>query len=108
MRSTTLRLSWFGLLAGLLAAVPVTAAPAAGRASSVAAKPSDLSGQERRAVRRSPTRIIVRRPPLPIEAHPYLHGMRRECVPTFRERYIPQWGGMVLSASQRCWWTPGE
>jgi hypothetical protein len=103
----------------LFAAVPVRlAAAAAGIESARAARPSDLSAQEsrtqsrtvRRAARRSSTRIIVRpaAPGVrPLEAHPTLHGMRRDCVPTFRERYIPQWGGLVLSASQRCWWVPG-
>jgi hypothetical protein len=99
----------------LFTAVPGRlAAAAAGIEPAMAARPSDLSAQERRTVRRSArrssTRIIVRpaAPGVrPLEAHPTLHGMRRDCVPTFRERYIPQWGGLVLSASQRCWWVPG-
>ena len=65
---------------------------------------ADLSAQSRRALRRA--RITVR-PPRGIGP------LRRECVPVFEERLIPQWGGRVLYASQRCWWTraplaPGE
>ena len=60
----------------------------------------DVSSQTRREFRRARTRIEVR--PL------YRSGpVRRECVPVFQERWIPQWGGLVLYASQSCWWTRG-
>jgi hypothetical protein len=31
--------------------------------------------------------------------------LRRECVAVFVQRWIPQWGGLVLYPGQRCWWT---
>ncbi|MBX6425740.1 MAG: hypothetical protein IRZ09_07450 [Variibacter sp.] len=58
----------------------------------------DLSSQARRERRRAPTRIEVR---------PLRGPLHRACVPVFEERWIPQWGGRVLYASQRCWWTGG-
>jgi len=60
--------------------------------------PADFSSQHRPVVRRARTRIEVRPAPGPL---------RRECVPVFQERWIPAWGGRVLYASQRCWWTRG-
>jgi hypothetical protein len=69
-------------------------------ATETAARPaSALSAQARAArPRRAPTRIEVR----PLYGPNPLH---RECVPVFTERWIPQWGGRVLYASQRCWWS---
>jgi hypothetical protein len=40
-----------------------------------------------------------------IRVYPLPGPLRRECVPVFQERWIPQWGGWVLYAGQRCWWT---
>jgi len=64
------------------------------------ARPANaLSAQSRiTRTRRAPTRIEVR----PLSGPNPLH---RECVPVFTERWIPQWGGRVLYASQHCWWT---
>ncbi|HET9902579.1 MAG TPA: hypothetical protein VFQ27_02620 [Xanthobacteraceae bacterium] len=59
--------------------------------------PTDVSAQARPA-RRAPARIEVR----PLRGPNPLH---RECVPVFTERWIPQWGGYVLYAGQRCWWS---
>lgn len=66
----------------------------------IAAHPTDLSAQNRRQARRprARTRITVR--PLPRDLSDY----RRLCEPVFEERWIPQWGGSVLYASQRCRW----
>jgi hypothetical protein len=65
---------------------------------------TELSAQARRNTRRA--RITVR----PTRG---VGPLRRQCVPVFEERLIPQWGGRVLYASQRCYWTraplaPGE
>lgn len=62
---------------------------------------SDATSHERTDVsvsaqtRRRPTRLRVTPLPGPV---------RRVCEPIFRERYIPQWGGWVLNAGQRCEW----
>jgi hypothetical protein len=45
------------------------------------------------------------RPRTRLRVTPLPGPLRRECVPVFRERWIPQWGGWVLNAGQRCWWT---
>jgi hypothetical protein len=45
-----------------------------------------------------PSRPRIRVTPLP-------GPLRRECVAVFEERWIPQWGGLVLYPGQRCWWT---
>lgn len=82
---------------------------------------TDLSAQARRGKRvhitetRARTRIEVRplrRPFGPgVISGPYetpsLRGYHRECVPVFEERNIPEWGGGVLYASQRCEWVRG-
>ena len=57
---------------------------------------TDMSGQTRRETRRARTRIEVR---------PLRGPLRRDCVPVFQERWIPQWGGSVLYAGQECHWT---
>jgi hypothetical protein len=57
---------------------------------------TDLSSQDRSRPGRARTRI---------EVHPLPQPLRRECVAVFQERYIPQWGGLVLYPGQRCWWT---
>jgi hypothetical protein len=94
------------LVAATLAASLATAPARADEATrpGMAQFSVNLSAQARRPVRRA--RITVR-PPRGIGP------LRRECVPVFEERLIPQWGGRVLYASQRCWWTraplaPGE
>lgn len=84
-------------LAGALLLVPPPA-HAAGR-TAAGKTATDLSGQARRGEARARTRIEVR--PLRRAGAP----LRRECVPVFEERLIPQWGGRVLYASQQCWWT---
>jgi hypothetical protein len=85
------------------ALLAVTMGPVAASAASSAAKRSaaiavDVSSQERAPLRRARTRI---------EVHPLPGPLRRECVAVFQERYIPQWGGLVLYPGQRCWWTRG-
>jgi hypothetical protein len=68
----------------------------------------ELSAQSRRNGRRPP-RITVR-PERPALSPPGygtdedLSAWKRDCVPVFEERWIPQWGGRVLYASQRCRW----
>jgi hypothetical protein len=57
---------------------------------------SDVSSQDGLRPRRARTRI---------EVYPLPQPLRRECVAVFQERYIPQWGGLVLYPGQRCWWT---
>jgi hypothetical protein len=57
----------------------------------------EVSAQARRRARRPP-RITVR----PLERD--LSRYKRACVPVFEERWIPQWGGRVLYASQSCRW----
>jgi hypothetical protein len=56
------------------------------------ASATDLSSQARAE------RPRIRITPLP-------GPLRRECVAVFEERWIPQWGGLVLYPGQRCWWT---
>ncbi|HEX2216256.1 MAG TPA: hypothetical protein VHG27_06140 [Xanthobacteraceae bacterium] len=75
---------------------------------------AEVSAQARRRVRRPP-RITVRptRPalsPLGYGTGADLSDWKRECVPVFEERWIPQWGGRVLYANQRCRWVyvPGS
>jgi hypothetical protein len=72
---------------------------ASGKESGKSAQiPADVSSQDRPIVRRARTRIEVR---------PARGPLHRECEPVFQERWIPQWGGRVLYASQRCWWARG-
>jgi hypothetical protein len=40
-----------------------------------------------------------------IRVTPLPGPLRRECVAVFEERWITQWGGLVLYPGQRCWWT---
>lgn len=63
----------------------------------------ELSAQSRRYARRA---LVprVRRAPVRIRVTPLAGPLRRECDPVFEERFIPQWGGAVLYASQRCRW----
>lgn len=84
------------MLAGALALAPAHAASA--KKASIAAG-SDVSAQTQRRTRRT-TRITVR----PRVAPSFVGDFRRDCVPVFEERWIPQWGGRVLYASQRCRW----
>jgi hypothetical protein len=82
----------------LPASYPAKADPVSRIAAKAQGPATDVSAQERRERRRAPIRIEVR----PLRGPVY-----RECVPVFEERLIPQWGGRVLYASQRCWWTRG-
>jgi len=83
---------------------PAFAEPAG--ASGAEAGLSAFSAQERRSARRTPARprITVRpvRPGLPPDRD--LSRYRRLCEPVFEERWIPQWGGNVLYAGERCRW----
>ena len=98
------------LVAGTLAAAAALPSAAVGsaQAESVrAAQPTELSAQSRRRTRR--TRVTVRptRPGLSPPGYGTgadLSRWKRACVPVFIERNIPQWGGPVLYASQRCRW----
>jgi hypothetical protein len=82
------------LIAGTCLCGPASAAEATGRLQRdpVAAAATDLSSQSRAE------RPRIRVTPLP-------RPLRRECVAVFQERWIPQWGGLVLYPGQRCWWT---
>ncbi|HEX2216970.1 MAG TPA: hypothetical protein VHG27_09825, partial [Xanthobacteraceae bacterium] len=69
---------------------------------------AEISSQDRRRIRRAP-RITVRpvRPALSPPGYGTgadLSNWKRDCVPVFEERWIPQWGGRVLYANQRCRW----
>jgi hypothetical protein len=79
------------IMAGCLCA---TAAEAAGRPqrSTRSETAIELSAQQRAE------RPRIRITPLP-------GPLRRECVAVFEQRWIPQWGGLVLYPGQRCWWT---
>jgi hypothetical protein len=84
---------------------PAQAAPAGKAEQPSAASVTDLSAQTRRVVRRRPARITVRPVrPLPLPRNGDLSNYKRACVPVFEQRWIPQWGGRVLYASQRCRW----
>ncbi|MCC7347167.1 MAG: hypothetical protein IT538_07185 [Variibacter sp.] len=105
----TMRVVNFGiaaLIAGTLslaaaqAASPVSSGQPERLASQRAAGP-DISAQSRRRTRRTP-RITVRPRMSPAPGQDY----RRLCRPVFEERWIPQWGGRVLYASQNCRWVP--
>lgn len=81
---------------------------------SAAASAASASRHERRAAERTATEFSPQdRPAAPrrartrIEVRPLPGPLHRECVPVFEERWIPQWGGNVLYASQRCWWARG-
>jgi hypothetical protein len=78
------------MVASLIAATCLCA-PAA------AADPSPGSATELSSQRRA-ERPRIRITPLP-------GPLRRECVAVFEQRWIPQWGGLVLYPGQRCWWT---
>jgi hypothetical protein len=84
------------LIAALGLGAPAAAADSAGRlqgsALSASATSIELSSQARAQ------RPRIRVTPLP-------GPLRRECVAVFEERWIPQWGGLVLYPGQRCWWT---
>jgi hypothetical protein len=90
---------WVGVGVAVAMAVVATApASAAPRQQEREMRSADaVSAQARRQERRAPTRI---------EVHPLRRGepLHRECVPVVTERWIPQWGGRVLYASQRCHW----
>jgi hypothetical protein len=100
MKARWLLLAGIGcVITSLLAAAP---ALAGSRKELRESRPiaSEVSAQDRPLRRRAPTRIEVR--PLPrtqLPPHAY-----RECVPVMVERWIPQWGGRVIHASQSCWW----
>jgi hypothetical protein len=79
------------VVAGTCFGATASASPAGRQTDRVVA--TDVSAQTRRAQR---PRIRV---------YPLPGPLRRECVPVFQERWIPQWGGWVLYAGQRCWWT---
>ena len=90
---------WVSVCAACVAlAAPAAAGGARAFSDEVRVKQAlpELSSQNRREVRRASTRITVR---------PERGPLRRECVPVFEERWIPQWGGSVLYAGQNCWWT---
>jgi hypothetical protein len=54
----------------------------------------------------SATELSAQRAERPrIRVTPLPGPLRRECVAVFEERWIPQWGGLVLYPGQRCWWT---
>jgi hypothetical protein len=92
------------LIAGVCMAAAVSPTPAAAgppdaSATTAAAPLPEVSAQRRRRPR------ITVRPLRPRE--PYgrdLSNWKRDCVPIFVERNIPQWGGRVIYASQRCRW----
>ena len=87
-----------GFAAALLLGLPSTNADASPAEQARVESSADLSAQTRRDGRRRPPRITVR----PAERD--LSNYKRACVPVFEERWIPQWGGYVLYASQRCRW----
>lgn len=95
------------ILGGVALAACLSAAErasAAGTGAAAAAAATDVSAQARRALRRPRTRIVVRRAATRVDVYPYPSQVRRDCVPVFRERWIPQWGGLVLNAGQSCRW----
>jgi hypothetical protein len=102
---------WLSVLVALAGAFALaTPAPVAAQARAPLASllaeqgASAFSAQARRPARRSRTRPrITVRPALPTGERD-LTRWRRDCVPVFEERWIPQWGGHVLYASQRCRW----
>jgi hypothetical protein len=94
MRWTSLLVAGVGMLA--LASLSQPAALAGER--DAAASVAEFSAQSQPRARRP--RITVR----PAERERDLSNYRRECEPVFEERWIPQWGGRVLYASQRCRW----
>jgi hypothetical protein len=90
-------LIFVGLAAGLCLDASIgSAASPRPQAAGIGASAADISAQARLSARRARTRI---------EIHPLPGPLRRECVPVFQERWIPQWGGWVLYSGQRCWWT---
>ena len=93
MRVTFLVAAVLGV--GVLISLPANAASLSPKPGAAA---TDVSSQERAPLRRARTRI---------EVYPLPGPLRRECVAVFTERYIPQWGGLVLYPGQRCWWTRG-
>ncbi len=96
-----MRVAWFFLAgAGLLALAAAAAAAASAAEPGMTTAVTAFSAQSRRQNRRpaSRPRITVR----PRERD--LSDFRRVCEPVFEERWIPQWGGSVLYASQRCRW----
>jgi hypothetical protein len=91
------------LIAGVCVAAVWSPAPAAAAprdaSATAAGQATEISAQRRRRGR------ITVRPLRPRE--PYgrdLSNWKRDCVPIFVERNIPQWGGRVIYASQRCRW----
>ena len=82
------------LMAGTCLCGPAPAAEPTGRPQrdAILASAIELSSQGRAE------RPRIRVTPLP-------RPLRRECVAVFEERWIPQWGGLVLYPGQRCWWT---
>jgi hypothetical protein len=100
---------WLGLAgaicaaAAILSVAPANAGTASPKEVRAHAPASEVSAQERRVRRRAPTRIEVR--PLRRAPERLYPDSYRECVPVMVERWIPQWGGRVIHASQSCWWT---
>src|SRR4051812_9143632 len=93
------QLAIFGIaiIAALSGVAPVPAAARPNASVLGQPGPTDISAQDRTARRRAPTRIEVyplRRP----------SRLQRECVAVYQERWIPQWGGLVLRPGQECWW----
>jgi len=85
------------------------AAPAASAVEHGASAATEFSAQSRQQRQKRRAQRQNRRPRITVRPRPRdVRGMRRECVATFEERYIPQWGGNVLYAGQRCWWVPGR
>jgi hypothetical protein len=82
------------LIAGTCLCGAATAAEASGRLQRDAVSTSAIELSAQRRAERPRIRIT----PLP-------SPLRRECVAVFVERWIPQWGGLVLYPGQRCWWT---
>ncbi len=89
---------WMAAAGAALVACAMAAPTAQARAvrADGARAGDDLSAQTRQPQRRARTRIEVR---------PLRGPLRRDCVPVFEERWIPQWGGRVLYAGQDCHWT---
>lgn len=92
MRATVL----IAAVLGVMAAYPASAEPAG---SGVALARMDLSAQQRRRAR-----VTVRPRRFDSGDRPLYSSDRRECRAVFEERNIPQWGGRVLYAGQRCRW----
>ncbi len=91
-----------GIATGFLIALEAGGFSASAGADAFQRRP-ELSAQARRYARRA---LVprVRRAPVRIRVTPLTGPLQRECVPVFEERFIPQWGGAVLYASQRCRW----